>query len=137
MASKKRRNPRRVRAGDIVVVVLVLVAAVASLAMLTRVKAGEKGTLAIVEVNGKEARRFVLSSDQPVRKYTVRGWNGPSTFEIKNGRVHMVSSDCRDKICIGMGWADAPGTSIVCLPNRVVIRISGSRKSGKVDTVTE
>lgn len=137
MKTRAACKAHRVKAGDLVVVVLVVVAAAASLLVLSNARAGEKGSLAVVEVNGRESRRFELSQDQPRREFTVRGWLGPSTFEIENGRVHMVRSDCRDKICVGMGWADSPGASIVCLPNRVVIRIAGSRKPGRVDTVTE
>jgi hypothetical protein len=125
------------RAGDVVLVVLILIAAAASMLLVARATAGEKGSLAVVEVNGKEVRRITLGSNQPAKTYTVNGWNGPSTFEVKEGRVRMVRSSCRDKICIGMGWIDTAGRSIVCLPNRVVIRITGNRKSGKIDTVTE
>jgi hypothetical protein len=133
----KERRSRRIRAGDVALVVLILVAAAASMVLVARATAGEKGSLAIVEVNGNEVRRITLGSDQPAKTITVKGWNGPSTFEVEAGRVRMVRSSCRDKICIGVGWIDTAGRSIVCLPNRVVIRITGSRKSGKIDTVTE
>lgn len=134
---EKKKHMRKLKVGDVVVVVLVVAAAVASMMMLTRARAGEKGSLAVVEVNGRQVKQYVLSSGQPARRFTVSGWNGPSTFEIKDGRVHMLASDCRDKICIGEGWADSPGDAIICLPNRVVIRVAGSRSSGKTDTVTQ
>jgi hypothetical protein len=105
--------------------------------LVTRATAGEKGSLAVIEVNGREVRRVTLGANQPARTITVEGWNGPSTFEVKEGRVRMVRSTCRDKICIGVGWIDTNGRSIVCLPNRVVIRVTGTQKSGKTDTVTE
>lgn len=127
----------KLRAGDVVLVVLILVAAAASMFLVSRAAAGEKGSLAIVEVNGREVRRVTLGSGQAARTITVKGWNGPSTFEVKEGRVRMVKSACRDKICIGVGWIDTAGRSIICLPNRVVIRVTGNRKSGKIDTVTE
>jgi hypothetical protein len=132
-----RAGTWKLRAGDVVLVVLILVAAVASMFLVSQATANEKGSLAVVEVNGKEVRRVTLGSGQPARTLTVRGWNGPSTFEVRDGRVRMVKSACRDKICIGVGWIDTGGKSIICLPNRVVIRITGTRKSGKIDTVTE
>lgn len=135
MAAKDKPAERRfrLRIGDAVVVALVLLAAAGFLFFLTRANAGEKGTLAIIEVNGKEAKRVVLAQGQPARRFTVKGVNGPSTFEVKDGRVHMVKSTCRDKICIGEGWIDTRGAEVVCLPNRVVIHIPGN----KVDTVTQ
>jgi hypothetical protein len=137
MKSETRTRSWRLRAGDVILVVLILIAAAASMLIVSRATAGEKGSLAIVEVNGKEVRRVTLGSGQPARTITVKGWNGPSTFEVKEGRVRMVKSTCRDKICIGVGWIDTGGRSIVCLPNRVVIRVTGKRTSGKIDTVTE
>ena len=137
MALRKAEKSWNMRAGDVVVVVLVLAAAITSMALVSRAHAGEKGSLAIVEVNGREVRRVAMGDSQASRKFTVRGWQGPSTLEVKGGRVRMLESACRDKICIGMGWVDTSGRSIICLPNRVVIKVTGNRKSGKVDTITE
>lgn len=135
-----RRTPGRIKPADIVLVVLLVAVAAVSLVMVTRASAGEKGSMAIVEVNGKEVRRIALGDGQPARKVVVHGVNGKSTIEFKDGRVRMVDSHCRDKICIGMAWVDAQGRSIVCLPNRVVIRVTGKRGNsggGNVDSVTE
>jgi hypothetical protein len=137
MSRKTRIRTWRLRVGDILVVFLVLAAAGGSMVLVSRANAGEKGSLAIVEVNGREVRRVTLGSGQAARTLTVKGWQGPSTFEVKDGRVRMVKSACRDKICVGVGWIDSGGRSIICLPNRVVIRVTGKRKSGKIDTVTE
>ena len=137
MSRRTRTKTWKLRVGDILAVLLVLVAAGGSIMFVSRANAGEKGSLAVIEVNGREVRRVTLGSGQAARTITVNGWQGPSTFEVKDGRVRMVESACRDKICIGVGWIDSDGQSIICLPNRVVIRITGKRKSGKVDTVTE
>ncbi len=113
-----------------------LAAAAASILLVSRANAGEKGSIAVVEVGGREVRRFTLGPGQASRRFTVEGTQGTSTFEIKDGRVRMVESACRDKVCIGMGWVDTAGRAIVCLPNRVTIRITGGREPG-VDTVSE
>lgn len=134
MARKKRAIDRKTKIGDIIVVALVLAASVVSVVLIARAGAGERGSAVVVEVNGKQVMRLGLSAD---RRVTVRGWRGPSTVEVKGRRVRMLSSTCRDKICVATGWAGGPGKSIVCLPNRVVIRVSGGRKPGRVDAVTE
>ena len=119
-------------------VVLMVVAAAASMVLVSRANAGEKGSLAVVEVNGKEVMRVALGAGQASRDFTVKGVQGKSTFNVVDGKVRMVRSACRDKICVGVGWIDSPGKSIVCLPNRVVIRVTGKRGGGgKVDSVTE
>ena len=132
------RSRGGIRPGDVVLVVLMVVAAAASMVLVSRANAGEKGSLAVVEVNGKEVMRVALGAGQASRDFTVTGVQGKSTFNVADGKVRMVRSACRDKICVGVGWIDSPGKSIVCLPNRVVIRVTGKRGGGgKVDSVTE
>ena len=133
----KKKRSNKVTAGDVILTLLVVVASVASMVLIARATAGDKGSTAVVEVNAKEVLRIELSDSQPRRTYTVQGMRGPSTIEVEKGRARMLSSTCRDKICVGAGWVEAPGKDIICLPNRVVVRITGERKPGRVDTVTE
>ena len=44
---------------------------------------------------------------------------------VRDGRVCIEDSDCPGSDCVHSGWIDKGGRSIVCLPNRVEIRISG------------
>lgn len=44
---------------------------------------------------------------------------------IKNGKVQVLTSNCPDKICIESGSIEFSGQTIVCLPNKVVIKIIG------------
>ncbi len=129
--------PVKIKAGDIVLVLLVIAAAIGSMVLVSRASAGEKGSLAIVEVNGKEVRRLELSDKQGYRTLTVQGTLGSSTVAVEDGKVWMTESACRDKLCVGMGRIDSTGQSIVCLPNRVVIRITNGAKPGSVDAITE
>ena len=133
--TKKKSN--KITAGDVILTTLVIIASVASVVLIARATAGEKGSTAVIEVNAEKVLRVELSANQPRKTYTVRGIHGPSTIEVEKGRVRMLASTCRDKICVGIGWVDAPGKNIVCLPNRVVVTITGERKPGRVDTVTE
>ncbi len=76
-----------------------------------------------MRVNGAETMRLDLSGR---REVGVRGWQGDSVFEIRDGSVRMVESACPDKLCVRSGWISRPGESIVCLPNRVVLEIKAS-----------
>jgi len=136
--SRGKRAPGRIRAGDIVLVVLIVVAAAVSMFLVSRANAGEKGSLAIIEVNGKEVMRIALGDGQQDRTFKVRGMTGYNLVEVRDGRIRMLEADCRDRICLGVGWVEAPGRAIICLPHRVVVRVTGKRGGkGKVDTVTE
>lgn len=44
------------------------------------------------------------------------------------GRVRMLSADCPDGLCVRMGWTDSSAKPIVCLPNQVMIVITGGNE---------
>lgn len=44
---------------------------------------------------------------------------------IQNGKAWVEGADCDDKICERMGEISHAGQSIVCMPNGVVVSISG------------
>jgi len=48
----------------------------------------------------------------------------------------MQEADCPDQVCVNTRPADREGQSIVCLPNRVVVEVRGSKKDF-IDGVSE
>lgn len=59
----------------------------------------------------------------------------PITITAEAGRVCISASDCPGRDCVHTGWATRAGAQIVCLPNRLVISVSGGGSSD-VDGVT-
>lgn len=45
---------------------------------------------------------------------------------IKDGKAAITKSDCPGTDCVHSGWIHEAGRSIVCLPNRVELRIEGN-----------
>lgn len=70
-----------------------------------------------IKFDNSTNKTFTITSDF--------GWN---TIQIKDGQVSIIDADCNDKTCINSGYIDKPGESIVCLPHRLIIKIS---KDGK------
>lgn len=50
---------------------------------------------------------------------------GHNKMMIENGSVRMLEADCPDQVCVHTAPISKPGQTIVCLPNRVVIEITG------------
>lgn len=113
---------RPIARGDIMLIVAGIVVAALLWAAFELVRDSGPGRVVVVNVVGVDVERIALAGGERSSR-TVRGQIGRSTFEIVNGRVRMVSSDCPDKTCIKMGWASQPGQVIVCLPNRVVLKV--------------
>ncbi len=60
--------------------------------------------------------------------YNFSGPLGESHLELTEAGARMVSSPCPDKICIEMGIITRPGQAIVCVPNRIVVRVLQGRE---------
>jgi len=91
----------------------------------------EKGTTIHVYSNGKEVFVLPLTRDTTIE---VQGKIGKSTIQIKQGRVRMLHSPCPLKLCEKQGFISTTGNEIICVPNRIVIRIEGRRD---IDEITE
>ena len=50
---------------------------------------------------------------------------GNVTIEIKDGEIGFVSSDCGGHDCVKTGFISKPGETSACIPNGILIKISG------------
>lgn len=66
---------------------------------------------------------------------TVPGALGGVKVEIDRGRVRVTESACPDRICVHRGWISRGQDSVICVPNRVIVRLENS--PGEIDAVTE
>lgn len=112
----------RFRRGDLLAIAAVAVIAVAvALAFLPRGDAGQNAAVQIYQ-DGQLIRELSLQAEETIQitgSYT-------NTVTVQNGKVAITHSDCPGADCIHSGWISTPGRSIVCLPNRVEIRITGT-----------
>lgn len=107
--------------GDVLLVSALVVVSISGLLAAQRVPAS-----AAVEVwrDGHLVGRFPLAKEQTVHV----GQN--FDIEIQPGRVRVAKTDCPLRLCQQMGWQSLPGRTIVCVPNRVVITITGNDEPG-------
>jgi len=106
--------------GDKVLIVLLLLLGVVSLFLVRSIV--PSGDVAVVEVDGRLCCRLDLSVDA---QRAVRGPLGETVVEVRGGRIRIAESPCPHKICVRTGWIGRSGRMIVCLPNRVVVRVEG------------
>jgi hypothetical protein len=92
------------------------------------------GKIAVIWVNGKEFKRIKLSQEQ---KLEFAGTQGRFIVQVKENAVRMLESTCPDKLCLQMGAISKPNQVIVCVPNRVVIKIEGGTVAEQFDLITE
>ena len=84
---------------------------------------GKGGKLARVYVDGTLTGEYLLSEDARI---DINGYGGgTNTLVIEDGAAFIEEADCPDKLCIHQGRISREGMELVCMPNRVVVRIAG------------
>lgn len=105
-------------------VALAVLAAAAAILFAFRPKAGNFLTARIVLDNELVAELPLSTLTQPVT-LQVPGARYPITVEAENGRVRVSHSECPSQDCVHTGWVSRSGGQIICLPNRLVITVTG------------
>ena len=118
----------RFRKGDILAIAAVLALAAAVFALFLPFRSTDG---AVVEIyrNGERLHAFSLNVD---RQFTIDG-DYTNVVTISGGKVAITESTCPGGDCVARGAISRPGESIVCLPARVTVAITGG--SGSADVV--
>ena len=89
------------------------------------------GGTVIVEQDGQETARYALSEDRTVR---IEGAGGYNLLVIEGGEAWLSEANCPNLLCVKTGKIRYAGQSIVCLPHRLAVRITGGASA--LDAVT-
>lgn len=130
MLSRSKGLNKRFRPADIFLLVFLLSMSVSGIFFIKEVM--PKSTNVIIEVDGKQRYSLPLGTDSVTE---VKGPEGPTIVEVKNGKVRVTESECPGKICVKQGWVDRG--AIVCIPNRIIVRLDAEYSDKELDAVTE
>ena len=119
---------------DILVVLAVVALAAAS--ALTVWPGRDSGSLtAVVTADGEELDRFAPADlAAGPRTYTHNGYT--LTVTAEDGGLRVSEAGCPTQDCLHTGTISRSGQSIVCLPARIIIQLTGGQADpGGVDVV--
>ncbi len=116
---------------DRLLLLLMVVAALLLFVLPLGGRQGRGGSV-VVEGAGGFAETLDLTEDGEL---VVPGPKGDTIVTVEAGQVWIESSPCRQHICVGMGRVSTPGSSIVCVPNQVVVMVLGEGRPA-IDAVT-
>ena len=84
------------------------------------------GTFVAVSVDGVQTAQYPLSEDRETVITTGKNGEQTNVLVIEDGRAYVRRADCPDKICVGHRPISQVGETIVCLPHKVVICVTGA-----------
>lgn len=86
---------------------------------------GDHPTAAVISVDGTEVQRVALPATEEPLLLQPEGLPYPLTIRISGGEVCVSESSCPSQDCVHSGTISRSGESIICLPNRLVIQLTG------------
>ena len=111
---------RKLRA-DLILIAAITAVALASLALFLAL--GEPGATVVVTVDGVEIGRYPLATPREVAIPSEGG--GYNLLIIRDGEAFIREASCPDGLCADHRPISRVGESILCLPNKVAVRVEG------------
>jgi len=118
----------QVTKGDKILVLSCIVLTVAVWVGFRILARNQDNLVAVVVVSGEEVLRLPVGGTS-MSQATIHAPRGDITIEYGQGKVRVLPLDhsvCPNEICWRTGWIKAPGQSIVCVPNQLVITLEGA-----------
>lgn len=107
---------------DIIFLVFVLMIA-ASISVWYGVLAKQEAGQIRVTVDHQLYGNYLLSDDQEIKI------NSTNILVIENGCAYMKEATCPNKDCVHQKEISKRGEAITCLPNKVVVEVTGGEPS--------
>ncbi len=92
-----------------------------------------QGKMVVVRVSGHEYGSYDLNMDQTVEIQGKDG--GTNLLVIRDGSASITQASCPDLLCVHQKEVRLEGESIICLPNEVVVEITGGKEEPEYDAI--
>ena len=116
----------------VVLIGVILVAAVAGMLVIQSVR--EEGAQVIITWNGEVEGTYPLDQDET---FVFEGENGGrNVVVIENGMVFVSEANCPDQICVNHKPTNQTADPIVCLPNKLEVKVIASETENQLDGVS-
>ena len=104
---------------DFILIVVILLIAVVSFGInhFTNAKSGKQIE---IYVDNELYKTYDIDDEDEFKIESEEGYN---VVKIHNHGAQITEASCPDKVCIHEGFITKPSESIVCLPNKVHIKI--------------
>lgn len=92
--------------------------------------------VSVVQVykDNKLYKEVPLDSEE---EFTIKDGNHINKVRVHDRGVEVIEANCPDKVCVKTGFITKPSQNIVCIPNKVSIKIVDKNTDDKIDAMVE
>jgi len=119
---------------DILLIVFIIIVSSFFIYYNGRIITYSDNNRAVIYSEDKFVGEYVLGSSYK-NIFTIKTSKGYNTIKIEDGKIWVEDTDCPDKYCKSQGKISGDGQVIVCLPNRLIIKIESDKKNDKIDFI--
>ncbi len=117
------------RKNDLILIIAIIFIAVVAAGFI---RVAQKGTpaedaMVTVTIDGEEYGNYPLSED--FETVIETGDGSYNKLVIKDSYAEITEADCPDQICVNHFHIHCSGETIVCLPHRLVVEITGGQEN--------
>lgn len=107
----------------IIIFAIILVFSIAVICFTNRFSSD--GTTAEIVQNGNVIKTIKIDNITEPQEFTIESpGGGTNTIHVENGAISIIDADCPDKLCVKTGKITNETYPIVCLPHKLVVRIT-------------
>lgn len=119
------------RKKDFMLIGIIVVTAAVS-ALLLMFTQGKPGATVRITIDGELYGEYSLYEEQAI---SIDEQLGHNRLVIEDGSAYMADADCPDKYCMDYKPISKGGETIICLPHRLVVEVTGTRDAQQPDVI--
>ncbi|HBE9332790.1 TPA: NusG domain II-containing protein [Clostridioides difficile] len=116
---------------DILLILGILVVITACYGIINVINSKNAGNIEIY-VDNKLYKTVSINAKE---EFKIENRGGDNIVKIHDKGVEIVDASCPDKVCVHTGFINKPSQSIVCIPNRVSIKINTNEKNDNQEDI--
>lgn len=109
----------------IIIIALLVISFIPEIVLGVKHKKNFDIKYAEITVGGKLYKKIPLTGHRGEEEYLIKTKYGTNLALIKDDQIAIIEADCADEVCMQPGFIGKTGQSLVCLPHKVMIEITG------------
>ncbi len=117
---------------DKILTAAIIILALAAMAVFEVLAFGKSGDTVVISVDGAVQASYNFRALTAPVEYVCQTAHGYNKIVIDSRGAYVSESDCTDRTEIRQGRISRANTSLICLPNRLVVQIVGGHSDADI-----